>query len=260
MFRQHARGFTLIELLIVITIIAILAGMLFPVFRQAREKAKSASCTANLKQLALAVSMYTGDYDERYPDSQPLFFLLGNNPSGCRNKAWQNVIYPYVKSLQMFVCPARPRLRPQDDSANAASQCPNDKTGYGYNGSFWYPVDPSDPSTPPDNCSGLDHYVSAAAVIVPADTLMIGDSSVSGSDELGDGEAGSDGKTNPFKEAVASGQAPTGFNRQYPEFRHSKGFNIAFCDGHVKWQKVVQTPQWTIEDDQVSDFNNGDCP
>lgn len=65
-FRPH-KGFTLIELLVVIAIIAILAAILFPVFAQAREKARQATCQSNLKQIALAFNMYVQDYDERMP-------------------------------------------------------------------------------------------------------------------------------------------------------------------------------------------------
>src|SRR5437868_6204128 len=63
----HRRGFTLIELLVVIAIIAILAAILFPVFAQAREKARQTSCLSNLKQLSHAMLMYAGDYDELFP-------------------------------------------------------------------------------------------------------------------------------------------------------------------------------------------------
>jgi prepilin-type N-terminal cleavage/methylation domain-containing protein/prepilin-type processing-associated H-X9-DG protein len=62
--RRIIRAFTLIELLVVIAIIAILAAILFPVFAQARERARSASCASNLKQIALSLQMYQQDYDE----------------------------------------------------------------------------------------------------------------------------------------------------------------------------------------------------
>ena len=64
---SRSSGFTLIELLVVIAIIAILAAILFPVFAQAREKARSISCLNNTKQIAIAYTMYTQDYDEVSP-------------------------------------------------------------------------------------------------------------------------------------------------------------------------------------------------
>src|SRR5262249_4483117 len=64
---RRNRGFTLIELLVVIAIIAILAAILFPVFAQAREKARQATCLSNCKQIGLASNMYVQDYDETFP-------------------------------------------------------------------------------------------------------------------------------------------------------------------------------------------------
>ena len=73
--RQRGLGFTLIELLVVIAIIAILDAILFPVFAQAREKARQASCLSNSKQQGTAVMMYAQDYDE----TLPVFFY--SNPT-----------------------------------------------------------------------------------------------------------------------------------------------------------------------------------
>lgn len=83
------RGFTLIELLVVIAIIAILAAILFPVFAQARDKARQASCLSNLKQIGTAMMMYVQDYEETYP----LVYFPGTNPF----QRWQEVIDPYIK-------------------------------------------------------------------------------------------------------------------------------------------------------------------
>lgn len=89
------KGFTLIELLVVIAIIAILAAILFPVFARARAKAQQASCLSNIKQLQLGMIMYASDNDQRYP-------LAG----GTGIPDWANAVYPYVKNVQIYLCPS----------------------------------------------------------------------------------------------------------------------------------------------------------
>ena len=99
---MRRNGFTLIELLVVIAIIAILAAILFPVFAQAREKARQTQCTNNMKQNALAVLQYIQDYDERFPMS--LYLAIQNNQP-CIFTLY-NAIYPYVKNADVVVCPS----------------------------------------------------------------------------------------------------------------------------------------------------------
>jgi prepilin-type N-terminal cleavage/methylation domain-containing protein/prepilin-type processing-associated H-X9-DG protein len=116
--RTKIVGFTLIELLVVIAIIAILAAILFPVFAKAREKARQISCLSNEKQIALAFTQYTQDYDETLPprDDQvgSVFFLLNT----------------YIKSKGVWKCPSNPVANtkthkyPQDDAADATDQYP----------------------------------------------------------------------------------------------------------------------------------------
>src|SRR5437868_11358861 len=96
--KNTRRAFTLIELLVVIAIIAILAAILFPVFAQAREKARAISCLSNLKQLTTAVQMYTQDYDETFPVGFDAVSWVGND-------LWPQKVQPYVKNLGIFVCP-----------------------------------------------------------------------------------------------------------------------------------------------------------
>ncbi|NUQ69609.1 MAG: prepilin-type N-terminal cleavage/methylation domain-containing protein [Chthonomonadales bacterium] len=107
---QHRRrGFTLIELLVVIAIIAILAAILFPVFAQAREKARGISCLSNLKQAGLAVLMYVQDYDETFPMSLAPF--PGATPdyaaATCITTFYDRVS-PYQKNAQIMQCPSKP--------------------------------------------------------------------------------------------------------------------------------------------------------
>ncbi len=110
--RGPRSGFTLIELLVVIAIIAILAAILFPVFAQAREKARSTTCVSNGKQIGMGLMMYAQDYDERFPRVYTASFGVNNGP-----RDWKSDINPYVKNVGVFRCPSKPKQWP----------------GYGYN-------------------------------------------------------------------------------------------------------------------------------
>lgn len=146
MKRLHRCGFTLIELLVVIAIIAILAAILFPVFARAREQARKTACLSNQKQIGLALNMYVQDYDETYPDSSitandapanaPLKDYANGYQGALHITAWANRRYlddkvtlagyvkylnPYVKNVQVFICPSDQRVPRWLDPSVSAS-------------------------------------------------------------------------------------------------------------------------------------------
>ena len=108
------RGFTLIELLVVIAIIAILAGILFPVFARARAKAQQTQCLSNVKQLGLSMIMYAMDYNSTLPlwcdpahqTTKPTDGDVPGNPPSY--VTWDLAIYPYTRNTQIIICPSNP--------------------------------------------------------------------------------------------------------------------------------------------------------
>ncbi len=127
----YRRAFTLIELLVVIAIIAILAAILFPVFAQARERAREATCQSNLKQIGTAFAMYLQDYDEGFPNTGTQVLWTG--------RFWRWPLKPYLgynrqadpssplkstgSDAHILICPSDPTARAQWDSTSYAYSC-----------------------------------------------------------------------------------------------------------------------------------------
>jgi prepilin-type N-terminal cleavage/methylation domain-containing protein/prepilin-type processing-associated H-X9-DG protein len=191
-------GFTLIELLVVIAIIAILAAILFPVFSQAKEKARQATCASQLKQLALCVLMYAQDYDERLPT----YRQSPGVPPGCY-VMWWHQLEPYHKSWDLFVCP----------TSRAA-------ISYGCN------INHAIPCTQPGfTLSGLAK---------PAETHLMVDAAGDGNcNEPNDGiETG--GFACTYCPCCGNGCQWVAGNGTAVSARHSGGAIGGFADGHVK--------------------------
>ncbi|HLK61041.1 MAG TPA: prepilin-type N-terminal cleavage/methylation domain-containing protein [Chthonomonadaceae bacterium] len=206
------RAFTLIELLVVIAIIAILAAILFPVFAQAREKARGISCLSNLKQAGLAYAMYTQDYDETTPLQNSPCSQKDANGYCIAGGYWYNLIQPYVKNWQLMLCPDRTG---QTSSKKNPPSVNGRLLGYGYNDGW---VSDSGYGLTLQLPDGSRPGKAIAAIVAPADCVAFGDTY----DTPGYSIA---------MDNIFSGPDGPALTRQ---IRHMANLNYCFVDGHAK--------------------------
>jgi prepilin-type N-terminal cleavage/methylation domain-containing protein/prepilin-type processing-associated H-X9-DG protein len=218
-WRERLRAFTLIELLVVIAIIAILAAILFPVFAQAREAARKASCESNLKQLSTGCLMYSQDYDEKLV---PTYLNYGNYQGfGTFWAGWSYLIQPYVKNTNVVRCP----------SASGAGAIPNDPTG---NDSWWASYAINFRTGGDEGQWGANAYAQSTCAF-PASTIWLMDASPACNNNcrIADNGEWPEAWTYPPSGNDVSWGDPNGYAA-----RHQGGANYAFMDGHVKYLKA----------------------
>ena len=237
------KGFTLIELLVVIAIIAILAAILFPVFAQAREKARQASCLSNTKQMGTAIQLYVDDYDECFPallqgglagygTDVPTQYTdathrYSSDGFGQFDKSyglaiWMDEIYSYVKNINMYYCP----------SAKSYKGC----FGYGMNFHLAWPGYVSGHTWAGDG----NPVLSLTQIKNPSQLVFITDSAVFE-------QAGiyySRFLITPMWQAWQDQKC----------FRHNNGCNYTMCDGHATHFKRLQGPTGNGADAVPADF------
>jgi prepilin-type N-terminal cleavage/methylation domain-containing protein len=235
---SHCRSaFTLIELLVVIAIIAILAAILFPVFAQAREKARQATCVSNIKQLGLAFLQYNQDWDEMMP--------IGNNYGGnTGGLGWAGQIYPYIKNVDVFVCP-----NDEGKSSSTRTVC-----SYALNGNLNAPSNvptplPVSQFTAPANTVVLFEVNGA---YVGRTGYLSGVQNGGGIDPLEQYSPAGTGSpvTQPNGAAsYATGQTlsrrnTTNLANIYPTPRHKYGACYLAADGHAKFLTADKVSSW----------------
>jgi prepilin-type N-terminal cleavage/methylation domain-containing protein/prepilin-type processing-associated H-X9-DG protein len=246
MRKRFRPGFTLIELLVVIAIIAILAAILFPVFAQAREKARQTTCTSNVKNLGLAVMMYAQDYDETYP---PLWYLAGDGH-------WPNTVRPYIGqggsdptgkkwTKGIMVCPSAPLKEPGWSYAMSEEMSVYDAKLNGYRG------------------------LALATISSPARVLMIAEApqvkewgqasiQISTNPTCWGGPTGNGVDVAGYADVDPIAQSATSkCSSALPRYRHNGGALIAWADGHASWRRKGSL-RWCRD---VSSKDPGpDCP
>jgi len=243
------RGFTLIELLVVIAIIAILAAILFPVFAQAREKARGISCLSNTKQIGLSFMMYIQDYDETFPlgavqattPGQWLWNFSVPVPADWSSDTthpavlaapwhWGNSIQTYTKNYGIFACPSgSPFKQPQARYTYATPRKAPQDVSYTFNGLL----------------SGFSQAGVAQSATLPLLWEGRGKIKASGA-ALTNPNLVCDDPNSPCvyvprgATACATGNGSTGtmFVLDGTMFIHSQGANFIFADGHAKWRRL----------------------
>jgi len=203
---RHTTGFTLIELLVVIAIIAILAAILFPVFAQAREKARSTACLSNCKQIGAALRMYLEDYEGAYP-----FSWFSDGQYG-----FDAALYPYTKNTQIFACPSNPQL--PEKWAGYTGPLFGMKRSYAMNGDV-----ASDQRRTP---------IIETSIVDPAQTIMMLETS----------DLNYHHGRPPDHETYTRNRNDV--CEHVPFYIHQGGSNYVFADTHARWARVEQTWTW----------------
>ena len=235
MQRKNAskNAFTLIELLVVIAIIAILAAILFPVFAQARSKARQTTCLSNEKQLGIALMAYTQDYDEQFP-------LANYDISTTDRVHWYNLIEPYVKAnytrananlgkgMSIYVCP---------DFAKTQN------TDFGIQQSWSYVCNFN--LMPPPAASGSQSLPPTWAAITPKSLAYLQAPAQVVLAAEGDGRrVYTQGNDTGVYETSNPTEIDNNLTYIFARTRHNGGANYLLGDGHAKWYKAPD-PSYT---------------
>lgn len=227
--KKRVSGFTLIELLVVIAIIAILAAILFPVFGRARENARRSSCQSNLKQIGLGIMQYTQDYDEKFPKAW--YNSTGGGFHG--DSKWMDVVQPYIKSTQLFVCPSA--SGDEYTYEIRKNTTPYRWGSYTINSAYW------DANSNPSNKRGpANDGMSIANVEATATTGLVFDGNAGFQIAWNNPSSNPTALTKRGSNNCLAGGNNCGDTVDVGGIveRHLETTNVLYCDGHVKSSKL----------------------
>lgn len=253
---SSSRGFTLIELLVVIAIIAILAAILFPVFAQAREKARQTSCLSSLKQWGTGFMMYVQDFDERFPAQQ--WDTIVNGVKSAPGFSWNEVLQPYAEksvtvgtgngdhSVKLDICPSEGTTWTGPVLSGSLGTV---RLSYGM-------LEYASAGGPPNQYGAYEQrlvtgivFRPLAAFNAPAETILLGENGNNFNQVLFYPVANDANVISSYAlyRATAGlawwvrsipGLSPSSSNL---DTRHSNGSVYAFADGHAKWMRPGNT-------------------
>ena len=219
------RAFTLIELLVVIAIIAILAALLLPALSSAKQRAWTIACTSNLRQVGLGMKMFADENNEFYPESGTRILWGQTDPNGSGLHGWMEQIISYTSNTNIYHCPGNAQLPAGNQSAfnyfNGA------RAAYIAAGSF-----AADKNT---------------RIQFPSAHVLAGDT-IDNAQYFDRNDCDKD----DYSQDCVGGETGVPANEQVQWQAHTRGQNILFADGHVKWYKGYNAAEMTFRYDSMT--------
>jgi prepilin-type N-terminal cleavage/methylation domain-containing protein/prepilin-type processing-associated H-X9-DG protein len=228
--KNRGRAFTLIELLVVIAIIAILAAMLLPALSSAKQRAWTATCNSNLRQIGIGMRLFADDNGEMYPESGGDIYW-GATDAGTKLPSWMEQLFSSVGNTNVYNCPGNIQL--PENMRGPFNYFNGDRAAY--------------------LTADTDSPVKGTRIMYPSAYVLSGDTC--GIPKVTSGEATGgvfdplDADKDDYTQNCVGGQV-NGSPYQLWQV-HSKGQNLLFADGHSRWYKAYDTNEMTFRYDSM---------
>ena len=218
--KNNGTGFTLIELLLVIAVIGILAALLLPALRAARDKAHTSRCLSNLRQIYMGLTMFADEHNDLFPIAGSTI-AWGAIDGSTGQPSWMEQISPYIQNRRVYRCPA--------DDRSEFSYFLGTRAAY--------------------ILTTNQRAVARQRIVFPSEFVLTGDTGGA----LGSGPFFDplDADKDDYSQNCVGG--PTGGGGAWVAWqRHGAGQNILFADGHAKWCGGYVPSEMTFRYDSIS--------